>query len=153
MPGALRHDDELIGTERRRLLLAVRLEPDRGVTLEDHDDLVARGVAFPLAPSGRVCEEDPAVAVVRELPERAVGLLDRRGRSPVGQEHQGGDGFRDRDRVRAGRSHALRLRVSVGLLGRFDRQSSVQCAECVVHKEFRLCAPCRAGPAGPQVHP
>ncbi len=107
MPSALRDDDERAGGEARRLLPLIREEEDRRKTLDDHNDLVADGVALPFAVPGPMSDEDATISVFAELTE-TTGLSRRCGRSrSIGEKGQRLERAVYRDRIRSTLRHVV----------------------------------------------
>lgn len=75
VPGALRHDGEHAGLQRQLFLFARRRDQgERGAALQDLNDLIAVGVAFPLAHAGKTAGKDGAIAIFRQPGEGAGGI-------------------------------------------------------------------------------
>ena len=86
MPGALRDDDEFASAEWCRSFPSSERNGDGRLTVDDHHDLVARGVVLPLAAARPVSDEDRPVARIREWLANAPADSSAEGRRSVGQE-------------------------------------------------------------------
>ena len=75
VPSALRNDDKIARPETIRLLVSLGPHEERRFAIHHHHDLIADGVAFPLARPGPVPHRDSAVAVPADLAERSSRLL------------------------------------------------------------------------------
>ena len=109
VPGAPRNHHEFTRPQRGRVLRLTVEEEDGGGAVDDHDDLVADGVAFPFAGPGPVADEDCAISVGRQPLERFRRVFALAGRRAVRLERQLRDRLVDRNRDRLTLCHVSRL--------------------------------------------